>query len=327
MINIKYLKNKLNSHVTRLFIGVLVAIFTIEFSIHIFIHILILNYIPSSLQSFLHGFIDSLTLVLIVFPVIYFLSYKPLLLQIQERERVEEKLKQTMAEFARSNSELELFAYVASHDLQEPLRMVTSFTQLLEKRYKNKLDKDADEFIEFILDGATRMQSMINDLLQYSRVGTRGKPFKLTDFESVFGQSLVNLKIAIDENNAIITHDPLPTLMADSTQMIEVFQNLISNAIKFRSKESPQVHVSALKKRNEWVFSVRDNGIGIAPEFFDKLFIIFQRLHSRSEYPGTGIGLAVCKKIVERHGGKIWVESEPDKGSTFYFSIPDSKGE
>jgi len=279
------------------------------------------------LESFLHGFIDSLILVLIVFPVIYFLSYKPLLLQIRERERVEEKLKQTMAEFARSNSELELFAYVASHDLQEPLRMVTSFTQLLEKRYKNKLDKDADEFIEFILDGATRMQSMINDLLQYSRVGTRGKPFKLTDFESVFGQSLVNLKIAIDENNAIITHDPLPTLMADSTQMIEVFQNLISNAIKFRSKESPQVHVSALKKRNEWVFSVRDNGIGIAPEFFDKLFIIFQRLHSRSEYPGTGIGLAVCKKIVERHGGKIWVESEPDKGSTFYFSIPDSKGE
>lgn len=327
MINIKYLKNKLNSHVIRLFIGVLVAIFTIEFSIHILIHILILNYIPSSLQSFLHGFIDSLILVLIVFPVIYFLSYKPLLLQIRERERVEEKLKQTMAEFARSNSELELFAYVASHDLQEPLRMVTSFTQLLEKRYKNKLDKDADEFIEFILDGATRMQSMINDLLQYSRVGTRGKPFKLTDFESVFGQSLVNLKIAIDENNAIITHDPLPTLMADSTQMIEVFQNLISNAIKFRSKESPQVHVSALKKRNEWVFSVRDNGIGIAPEFFDKLFIIFQRLHSRSEYPGTGIGLAVCKKIVERHGGKIWVESEPDKGSTFYFSIPDSKGE
>jgi len=327
MINIKYLKNKLNSHVIRLFIGVLVAIFTIEFSIHIFIHILILNYIPSYLESFLHGFIDSMILVLIVFPVIYFLSYKPLLLQIRERERVEEKLKQTMAEFARSNSELELFAYVASHDLQEPLRMVTSFTQLLEKRYKNKLDKDADEFIEFILDGATRMQSMINDLLQYSRVGTRGKPFKLTDFESVFGQSLVNLKIAIDENNAIITHDPLPTLMADSTQMIEVFQNLISNAIKFRSKESPQVHVSALKKRNEWVFSVRDNGIGIAPEFFDKLFIIFQRLHSRSEYPGTGIGLAVCKKIVERHGGKIWVESEPDKGSTFYFSIPDSKGE
>jgi light-regulated signal transduction histidine kinase (bacteriophytochrome) len=327
MINIKYLKNKLNSHVIRLFIGVLVSIFTIEFSIHILIHILILNYIPSYSESFLHGFIDSLTLVLIVFPVIYFLSYKPLLLQIRERERVEEKLKQTMAEFARSNSELELFAYVASHDLQEPLRMVTSFTQLLEKRYKNKLDKDADEFIEFILDGATRMQSMINDLLQYSRVGTRGKPFKLTDFESVFGQSLVNLKIAIDENNAIITHDPLPTLMADSTQMIEVFQNLISNAIKFRSKESPQVHVSALKKRNEWVFSVRDNGIGIAPEFFDKLFILFQRLHSRSEYPGTGIGLAVCKKIVERHGGKIWVESEPDKGSTFYFSIPDSKGE
>lgn len=327
MINIKHLKNKLNSHGIRLFIGVLVSIFTIEFSIHILIHILILNYIPSSLESFLHGFIDSLTLVLIVFPVIYFLSYKPLLLQIRERERVEEKLKQTMAEFARSNSELELFAYVASHDLQEPLRMVTSFTQLLEKRYKNKLDKDADEFIEFILDGATRMQSLINDLLQYSRVGTRGKPFKLTDFESVFGQSLVNLKIAIDENNAIITHDPLPTLMADSTQMTEVFQNLISNAIKFRSKKSPQVHVSALKKRNEWVFSVRDNGIGIAPEFFDKLFIIFQRLHSRSEYPGTGIGLAVCKKIVERHGGKIWVESEPDKGSTFYFSIPDSKGE
>lgn len=247
--------------------------------------------------------------------------------EIFERQQVEEKLKLAMAEFARSNAELEQFAYVASHDLQEPLRMVTSFTQLLEKRYKNKLDKDADEFIEFIVDGATRMQSMINDLLQYSRVGTRGKPFAMTDFESVMDQALVNLKVAIEENNAIVTHDPLPTLKVDSLQMVQVFQNLFSNAIKFRSKEIPRVHITATKKENEWIFQVSDNGIGIASEFFDRLFIIFQRLHSRSEYPGTGIGLAVCKKIVERHGGKIWVESEPGKGSRFYFTIPESKGE
>jgi PAS domain S-box-containing protein len=247
--------------------------------------------------------------------------------EIFERQQVEEKLKLAMTEFARSNAELEQFAYVASHDLQEPLRMVTSFTQLLEKRYKNKLDKDADEFIEFIVDGATRMQSMINDLLQYSRVGTRGKPFAMTDFESVLSQALVNLKVAIEENNAIVTHDPLPILKVDSSQMVQLFQNLISNAIKFKSKEIPRVHVSVSKKGNEWMFLVNDNGIGIAPEFFDRLFIIFQRLHSRSEYPGTGIGLAVCKKIVERHGGKIWVESEPGKGSRFYFTIPESKGE
>jgi len=203
--------------------------------------------------------------------------------------------------------------------------MVTSFTQLLEKRYKNKLDKDADEFVEFIVDGATRMQSMINDLLQYSRVGTRGKPFAMTDFESIMDQALVNLKVAMEENNAVVSHDPLPTLKVDSSQMVQVFQNLISNAIKFRSKETPRVHITAKKKEFEWIFQVSDNGIGIAPEFFDRLFIIFQRLHSRSEYPGTGIGLAVCKKIVERHGGRIWVESEPDKGSSFYFSIPEGE--
>jgi PAS domain S-box-containing protein len=246
---------------------------------------------------------------------------------ITERKRMEEKLEKILADFGRSNVELEQFAYVASHDLQEPLRMVTSFTQLLEKRYKNKLDRDADEFIGFIVDGALRMQSMINDLLQYSRIGTRGKPFIVTDFESILNQALINLKVTIEENNAIITHDPLPTLMADPSQMTQVFQNLLSNAIKFRSKEMPRVHVSAQKKEKKWIFSLRDNGIGIAPEFFEKLFILFQRLHSKSEYPGTGIGLAVCKKIVERHGGKIWVESETGKGSTFYFTIPVSQGE
>ncbi len=245
--------------------------------------------------------------------------------EISDRKRTEEKLKQTMADFARSNAELEQFAYVASHDLQEPLLTITSFAQLLAKHYKGKLDKDADEFIDYIVDGGTRLQSMINDLLMYSRVGTRGKPFELTDCEMIFDQAVANLKAAIEESGAVVTHDPLPTLMADSSQMVQVFQNLISNAIKFRSKETPRIHISTEQKGNDWVFSVRDNGIGIAPEFFETIFMIFQRLHS--EYPGTGMGLAICKKIVERHGGRIWVESEVGKGSTFYFTIPIKRSE
>lgn len=241
---------------------------------------------------------------------------------ITERKMTEDLIKRQAQELARSNAELQKFAYVASHDLQEPLRTISSFTQLLARRYKDKLDSDADEFISFIVDGAKRMQRLINDLLAYSRVGTMGKAFETADFEALLGNVLANLNEAISEGNAIVSHDPLPTIIADPTQMEQLFQNLISNAIKFRGEEPPKVHISAEKMESEWLFSVRDNGIGIAPDYFDRIFIIFQRLHGKDDYSGTGIGLAVCKKIVERHGGRIWVESEKGKGSTFYFTIP-----
>ena len=238
---------------------------------------------------------------------------------ITDRKRAEEEL-------ARSNKELEQMAYVASHDLQEPLRMVTSYVQLLARRYKGKLDGEADEFIGFAVDGAARMQQLINDLLTYSRVGTKGREFEPTDCEIILEQALENLQIAIEEKNATVTHDPLPTVLADSVQLGQLFQNLIGNAIKFQGPESPHVHVSASRNENGWVLSVRDNGIGIAPEYAERIFVIFQRLHTREKYPGTGIGLAVCKKIVERHGGRIWVESKPGKGAAFYFTLP-GKGE
>ncbi len=252
---------------------------------------------------------------------------------ITERKRMEEALRRAhdglemrvqerTAELARSNAELEQFAYVASHDLQEPLRMISGFTRLLARRYKGKLDKSADEYIAYIVDGAARMQRMIEDLLAYSRVGTQGKSFEPTNLEAVFDQAVTNLGVAIEHNGAAVTHDPLPTVMADDSQMVQLFQNLISNGIKFRGEEVPRVHISARIKENEWIFSVRDNGIGIAPEFFDRLFQLFQREYTRDKYPGTGIGLAICKKIVERHGGRIWAESEPGKGSIFYFTIP-----
>ena len=251
------------------------------------------------------------------------IGYQSAVLDITESKRAEEALRRSVVDLARSNKELEQFAYVASHDLQEPLRMVASFTQLLEKRYKGRLDADADEFIKYAVDGANRMQQLINDLLTYSRLGTRGRPFEPCDYQSVLGHVIVNLRTAIDENQALITNDDLPTIMADETQMIQLFQNLIGNAIKFRRKESPLIHVSAQNKDNEWVFSVRDNGIGIDPQYNERIFIIFQRLHGKEEYEGTGIGLAICKKIVERHGGRIWVKSAPGKGSTFYFTIPE----
>jgi PAS domain S-box-containing protein len=247
---------------------------------------------------------------------------------ITERKRAERvlkqagELKQVIAALERSNMELEQFAYVASHDLQEPLRVVSSFTQLLAKRYQGKLDKDADEFIAYVVAGAERMQALINDLLACSRVGARGKSFEPIDSETAFDQAIANLRVAIEEGEAVITHDPLPPLIADDLQIVQLFQNLLDNAIKFHGKEPPRIHVSAKQEGNEWVFSVRDNGIGIAPEYFDRIFVIFQRLHGREEYPGTGTGLTICKKIVERHGGRIWVESEPSKGSTFYFTIP-----
>ena len=249
---------------------------------------------------------------------------------ITERKRAEEKLQAFAAELERSNRELEQFAYVASHDLQEPLRMVTSYMQLLSKRYQGKLDQDADEFIAFAVDGASRMQGLIQDLLAYSRVGTRGKELTPTDCNSVLRQTLVNLQAAIAEHRASVTNDDLPTMMVDETQLAQLFQNLIGNAIKFHGAESPRVHVSARKTcevsetSQVWEFSVRDNGIGMDMQFAERIFGIFQRLHTRAEYPGTGIGLAICKKIVERHGGRIWVESEVGKGATFYFTIPAS---
>jgi PAS domain S-box-containing protein len=255
------------------------------------------------------------------------IGFRGIVRDITERKRAEKALKEKSEELVRSNKDLEQFAYVASHDLQEPLRMVTSYVQLLARRYKGKLDSDADEFIGFAVDGAIRMWKLINDLLTYSRVGMRGKELEPTDCETILHQSLNNLKVAIEEKEAVVTHDPLPTVMADSPQLGQLFQNLIGNAIKFRGNEAPRIHVSASQNGNGWTFSVRDNGIGIAPEYAERIFIIFQRLHRREEYPGTGIGLAVCKKIVERHGGRIWVESEVGKGATFYFTLLASKEE
>jgi PAS domain S-box-containing protein len=236
------------------------------------------------------------------------------------REGTEQLVLQLNEELLRSNKELEQFAYVASHDLQEPLRMISSFTQLLSMRYKDKLDNEANEFIQYAVDGALRMQELINDLLEYSRIETRGKKLSVTDMHDVLGHTLINLSLNIKENNALVTSDELPTVMADSGQMIQLFQNLIGNALKF-CKTTPLVHISAIEEKDHYLFSVRDNGIGIEPQYFEKIFQIFQRLHMREEYGGTGIGLAICRRIVERHGGKIWVESKPGEGTTFKFTL------
>lgn len=236
----------------------------------------------------------------------------------------EQVLKARTEELARSNRELEQFAYVASHDLQEPLRMVASYTQLLARRYKGKLDADADEFIAYAVDGATRMQGLINDLLKLSRVGTRGKTFTSLDGEKVLSAALSNLEVAIKEAGVEITREAMPTVTGDETQLIQLLQNLIGNAIKFRKPgEPPCIHIACKRIGKTWEISVEDNGIGISPEYFERIFIIFQRLHAKSEYPGTGIGLALCKKIVERHGGRIWVESRPGEGTAFHFTLPD----
>jgi len=237
-------------------------------------------------------------------------------IDISDRKKME-------VELQRSNRELEQFAYVASHDLQEPLRAVAGMVQLLGQRYKGKLDERADEYINHAVEAAGRMQNLINDLLDYSRVDRLGKPFVSTDLERSLDLALANLQLAIRESHAEITRDALPTVTADPGQLTQVFQNLIGNAIKFRGERTPQIHVSAEKLENGWRFGVRDNGIGIEPQYFERVFLVFQRLHTRREYPGTGIGLSLCKKIVERHQGEIWVESEPEKGSTFYFTIPE----
>ncbi len=241
---------------------------------------------------------------------------------ITERKRAQEDLENTATALASSNKELEQFAYVASHDLQEPLRMITSYTTLLGRRYSGKLDKDADEFIGYAVDGAKRMQGLIQDLLAFSRVGTRGKDLVPTDCEAVLAKTLQTLEFTARETAATITYDKLPTVMGDETQLGQLLQNLIGNAIKYRNGNAPKVHVSCRKEGNEWLFGVKDNGIGIEPQYAERVFVIFQRLHTREEYEGTGIGLAVCKKIVERHGGKIWVESELGKGATFHFTLP-----
>ncbi len=223
---------------------------------------------------------------------------------------------------ASSNAELEKFAYVASHDLQEPLRMVASYTQLLARRYKGKLDADADEFIGFAVDGATRMQQLIQDLLSYSRLTTQGRPLELIGCQDACNIAMVNLGQSIGDSGAIVNVGALPEVRADATQLAQLFQNLIGNAIKYRNERPPEIQVYAKTEGEYWVFSVQDNGIGIEPQYADRIFEMFQRLHTRLEYSGTGIGLAICRKIVERHGGRIWVESRPGQGSTFLFTIP-----
>lgn len=245
---------------------------------------------------------------------------------ITARKRTEAALSRQAEELRRSNEELEQFAYVASHDLQEPLRMVSSYTQLLAKDYGGKLDEDADTYIEYAVDGVKRMQALINDLLAYSRVGTQGRAFEPTDCEPVLQRALANLAVTIEESGATVTHDPLPTVAADHIQLMQLFQNLIANGIKFRGEAPPHVHLSAERREGAWEFAVRDNGIGIAEKHQDRIFQIFQRLHTRRRYPGTGIGLALCRKIVERHGGRIGVQSELGGGSTFYFTLPDQGG-
>jgi PAS domain S-box-containing protein len=246
---------------------------------------------------------------------------------ITDRRQAELELQNQKQDLARSNAELQQFAYVASHDLQEPLRMITSYLELLERRYKGQLDERADKFIAYAVDGATRMQTLINDLLSYSRVGTGEQNRKAVDCEKIVQNVLSNLHLSIVQSHAAITHDSLPKVNGDPSQLTQLFQNLISNAIKFhREEEAPQIHIGVDGTNGKWLFSVQDNGIGMEAQYLERIFIIFQRLHSKTEYPGTGIGLAVCKKIVERHGGNLRVESQPDHGSTFYFTLPQTAG-
>ena len=246
--------------------------------------------------------------------------------QVVERTRAQERVARNAEELARSNAELEQFAYVASHDLQEPLRMVASYTQLLARRYRGKLDADADEFIAFAVDGATRMQTLIRDLLSYSRLTSKARALEPVDAGVAAGAAIGNLQTSIGEAGADVSVGGLPNVLADTVQLTQLFQNLIGNAIKYCEERRPQIHVDAKSNGSAWVFSVRDNGIGIDPQYFERIFQMFQRLHTREEYSGTGIGLAICRKIVERHGGRIWVESQPGQGSTFLFTLPQAVG-
>jgi PAS domain S-box-containing protein len=253
--------------------------------------------------------------------------FTAILSDITERKQAEQHLVQMVVELKRSNDELQQFAYVASHDLQEPLRMVASYTQLLAHRYKGRLDTDADEFIGYAVDGSNRMQRLIQDLLAYSRAGTKGKALREISSENALKDALTDLRATIEESGAVVTHDSLPAITMDGTLLAQVFQNLVGNAIKYRSAEAPHVHVSATENGgHEWIFSVRDNGLGIDPQYFERIFVLFQRLHGQTQFKGTGIGLAICKKMLERLGGRIWVESQPEKGSTFYFALPERDG-
>lgn len=243
--------------------------------------------------------------------------------EITMRERAEGDLRKLMEDLARSNKELDQFASIASHDLQSPLRTVAGFVELLGERYKGKLDEKADEYIARAVNGAKRMSVLIHDLYVYSRIGTQGKQLSRVSMGTLFEGAIDNLKEIIDENEAVITCDQLPDVEGDDTQLVQLFQNLVGNAIKFRKKDAPpSIRISAERKQGEWVFGVHDNGIGIEPRFYERVFVIFQRLHASEEYPGTGLGLALCKKIVERHGGRIWIESKPGEGSNFYFTMP-----
>jgi light-regulated signal transduction histidine kinase (bacteriophytochrome) len=236
--------------------------------------------------------------------------------------RANVELERQAKELRRSNKELEQFASVVSHDLQEPLRMITLYAQLLSRRYQGKLSAEEDEYFEYILEGTNRLQDLILNLLEYSRVQLRGNSFLATDCEEVFAQALRALSVSIEETGAVVTSDPLPTVCADRTQLGQLFQNLLSNALKFHGPRPPQIHVTAKPDGQEWLFSIQDQGIGLDPQFAERIFVIFQRLHTRKEYPGTGLGLALCKKIVERHGGRIWVNSQPGNGATFFFTLP-----
>ena len=243
-------------------------------------------------------------------------------LETTDRKQAEEAIQRAAEQLKRSNEELEQFAYVASHDLQEPLRVVTGYVQLIDRKYKGRIDADADQFLHYIVDGVQRMQQLITDLLEYSRVGTRGRPFQTVSLGAVMDRVQANLKRVIDESGATVTHDdPLPSVVADETQLVQLFQNLIGNGIKFHGDRPPEIHVSARREGCHWIISVRDNGIGIEPQYWEQIFVIFQRLHTRQKYAGTGIGLAICKRILERHGGRIWLDSQPGQGTTFYVTL------
>jgi light-regulated signal transduction histidine kinase (bacteriophytochrome) len=247
---------------------------------------------------------------------------------VTQRKQAEMEREEAIEALKRSNEDLKQFAYVASHDLQEPLRMVASYTQLLAERYEDQLDEKAHKFIHYAVDGAARMQTLIRDLLAFSRVETRAQGFKPVDSHIVLGAAIANLKTMIDKTAALVTTGDLPIVQADESQLTQIFQNLISNGIKFgKPTTTPRIHVSAEHAEDHWRFSIKDNGIGIDSKYRERVFVIFQRLHTRHEYPGTGIGLAMCKRIVHRHGGRIWFESSPGEGTTFYFTLPSIKRE